>query len=75
MRQEVSVLTLVKGAERFVYIYDQDSGDVLVNVLRDHAADPQLRINWFDVALLMEKVQAQQTSSAKPPTTELPKAS
>jgi hypothetical protein len=69
------VLTLVKGAERFVYIYDQDSGDVLVNVLRDHAADPQLRINWFDVALLMEKVQAQQAPGVQQPTTDLPKAS
>lgn len=75
MRQEVNVLTLLKGSERFVYIFDEESCDQLVNVLRDHAANPQLTINWFDVAVLIEKIHNQHMPHAIKATNDLPQAS
>src|SRR5437773_6542542 len=48
MTPEVNVLALVKGRERFVYVYDDASHPDLIATLRDHAADPELSLSWFD---------------------------
>jgi hypothetical protein len=69
VRREVNVLALVKGAERYVFVYDDASRDALVDAFRDHAADPGLNFSWFDAAVLTEKAR-QQAGAAAP--TRLP---
>lgn len=64
MRREYNVLALVKGSERYVYLYDDESCDQLINAFRDQAADPGLSLNWFDAAVLTEKAREQTRNAA-----------
>jgi hypothetical protein len=57
--KELNVLALVKGAERYVFVYDDASHQELVDAFRDHAADPTLSFSWFDAAIMTEKAQEQ----------------
>lgn len=57
MTQELNVLALIKGSERFLFVYDDDSKDALIDDIRDKAADPAVALNWFDAAVLTERVR------------------
>ena len=67
MPQEFNVLALVKGQERFIYVYDDDSRNHLIDTFRDHAADPSLSLNWFDAMVLTKKAREQQPEAAAEP--------
>lgn len=56
---DLNVLALVKGAERFVFVYDDDSRDQTIAAIRDQAADPSVSLNWFDAAVLTERARKQ----------------
>lgn len=57
MTQELNVLALVKGDERFIFVYDDDSKAELIDDIRDKAADPAVALNWFDASVLTERVR------------------
>ena len=57
MTQELNVLALIKGDERFIFVYDDDSKDTLIEDIRNQAADPAVALNWFDAAVLTERVR------------------
>jgi len=59
MGQEFNVLALMKGQEHYIFVYDDDSRQRLIDALRDQAADPGLDLNWFDVAVLTQKAREQ----------------
>jgi len=59
MGQEFNVLALMKGHEHYIFVYDDDSRQQLVDALRDQAADPMLGLNWFDAAVLIQKSREQ----------------
>ena len=63
---DLNVLALIKGNERFVYVYDDGSRDAVIDALRDQAADPDVSLNWFDVAVLTERARQQATRSEGP---------
>jgi hypothetical protein len=62
--REFNVLALVKGGERYVYVYDDGGWQVLIDAFRDQAADPQLSLNWFDASVLTEKTRQQARANA-----------
>ena len=64
MRQELNVLALIKARERFIYVYDDDSRERLLRRMREQAADPVSGLNWFDVAVLTERVREQAPRAA-----------
>jgi hypothetical protein len=55
--RELNVLALFKGEERYIFVYDDESRDALIDDIRDKAADPTIPINWFDAAVLTERVR------------------
>jgi hypothetical protein len=57
--REFNILALIKGEERYVFIYDDNSRAELIDALRDQAADPGLTLTWFDAAVLTEKAREQ----------------
>jgi len=67
MRRELNVLALIKGAERYVFIYDDGSRQPLIDTFRDQAANPELSLNWFDAAVLTEKARQQARAGAENP--------
>jgi hypothetical protein len=64
VRHELSVLALVKGGERFVFVYDDESHERLLDAIRDQAAHPGLTLSWFDAAVLTQR--AKQSLAAQP---------
>jgi hypothetical protein len=65
--RELNVLALIKGNERYVYVYDDESRPSLIDALRNQAADPRLSFSWFDAAVLTEKAREQQRAVASTP--------
>ena len=59
MPREFNILALIKGEERFIFVYDDESRAELIDALRDQAADPRLTLSWFDAAVLTEKAREQ----------------
>ena len=59
MAREFNVLALIKGEERYVYVYDDASHATLVEAFHLQAADPQLSFNWFDAVVLVQKAEEQ----------------
>jgi hypothetical protein len=59
VRREFNILALIKGEERYVFVYDDDSRALLIDVFRDTAADPLLSFSWFDATVLTQKAREQ----------------
>ena len=58
MPQEgINVLALLKGEERYVFLYDDRSADQLLQTLGRYAADPELSFTWYDAAVLSQRVR------------------
>jgi hypothetical protein len=73
VRREFNVLALIKGSERYVFVYDDDSRSALIQAFRDDAADPDLSFNWFDAAVLTEKAREQAVQAeGRAPRSRLP---
>ena len=60
---DLNVMALFKGAERFVFVYDDAGRDAMIAALRDAAADPSVALNWFDAAVLTERARRQATDA------------
>jgi hypothetical protein len=54
---EYNVLALIKGDERFIFVYDDDSKGALIDDIRHKAADPAVALNWFDAAVLTARIR------------------
>ena len=70
MRREFNVLVLMKGCERYIFVYDDASRQPLIDIFRDQAANPNLSFTWFDAAVLTEKAREQARGAApcEPPS-------
>jgi hypothetical protein len=66
VRREFNVLALIKGGERYIFVYDDDSRQPLIDAFRDQAADPCLSFTWFDAAVLTEKAKEQARATPQP---------
>lgn len=63
MSSELNVLALVKGQERYIFVYDDDSRSELIDVLRNQAASPRLSLTWFDALVLTRKAREQEAAA------------
>jgi hypothetical protein len=70
VRRELNVLALIKGHERYVFVYDDSCRQELIDAFRQCAADPQLSFTWFDAAVMTEK--ARQQADAPEPAEYVP---
>ncbi len=63
MNQDINVLALVKGTERYVFLYDDTSRAETLRVLGRYASNPDLSFTWYDAAVLSQKIR-QETRKA-----------
>lgn len=56
---DLNVLALIKGEERFIFVYDDESRERLIDSVRDKAADPGVSLSWFDAAVLTQRARQQ----------------
>ena len=57
MAQDINVLALVKGRERYVFLYDDSSRAETLRVLGRYASNPELSFTWYDAAVLSQKIR------------------
>jgi len=75
---DINVLALVKGEERYVFLYDDEHRSDALRTLGKYASNPDLSFSWYDAAVLSQKVrQAGKSTSSRrrrnpqPQSTEL----
>ncbi|MCU0707085.1 MAG: hypothetical protein MUF23_02225 [Pirellula sp.] len=57
MSGEVNVVALVRGEEQYIFVFDPSRRTELLRLLGRYAADPKLSFNWFDAAVLSQKIR------------------
>ena len=55
MNQEVNVLALVKGKERYVFLYTDQNREEILESFGRYASDPELSFTWYDAAVMTQK--------------------
>ena len=58
MPEDVNVVALVKGSERYVFLYDDFSRDEMLKALGRFADEDELSFTWYDAAVLSQKVRS-----------------
>ena len=66
MNEDINVLALIKGTERYVFLYDDSSRAETLRVLGRYASSPDLSFTWYDAAVLSQKIRQE---SQKAPVT------
>lgn len=57
MHQEINVLALVKGEERYVFLYSDENRVQTLRTLGRYAANPELSFSWYDAAVMSKKIR------------------
>jgi hypothetical protein len=70
--QDINVLALVKGAERYVFLYDDSSRAETLRVLGRYASNPELSFTWYDAAVLSQKIRQDAQQYSRPRRFDLP---
>ena len=56
---ETNMLSLVKGKERYVFLYTDDKTAEVLQQLGRFASNPELSFTWYDAAVVATKVRKQ----------------
>jgi hypothetical protein len=70
--QDIHVLALVKGGERYVFLYDDAHRAEALRTLGRFASNPELSFSWYDAAVLSQRIR-QDAAQAKPPAPHGPR--
>jgi hypothetical protein len=73
--QDINVLALVKGAERYVFLYDDSSRAETLRTLGRFASNPELSFTWYDAAVLSQKIRQESPKANPSRRFELPQPS
>ena len=57
MTNDINVLALVKGAERYIFLYDDSQRAETLRTFGRFASNPELSFSWYDAAVLSQKVR------------------
>lgn len=57
MTQDINVLALVKGSERYIFLFDDDRRAEALRTLGKYASNPDLSFSWYDAAVLSQKIR------------------
>jgi len=72
VNEDINVLALVKGAERYVFLYDDASRAETLRVLGRYASNPDLSFTWYDAAVLSQKIRQESQKASTPQRFNLP---
>ncbi|HUG68951.1 MAG TPA: hypothetical protein VMM76_14475 [Pirellulaceae bacterium] len=57
MSQDINVLALVKGEERYIFLFDDNNRSEVLRTLGRYASNPELSFSWYDAAVLSQKIR------------------
>lgn len=58
--KDVHVLALVKGEERFIFLYTDSNKSETLRTLGRFASDPEINFSWYDAAVLSQRLRQDQ---------------
>ena len=62
---DVKVIALVKGKERYVFIYNESNRPEVLRLLGRYASNPELSFTWYDAAVLSQKIRQEGLQQAR----------
>jgi hypothetical protein len=62
--QDINVLALVKGNERYIFLFDDASRAEALRTLGRYASNPELSFTWYDAAVLSQKIRQNANAAA-----------
>ena len=65
MAGDINIVAIVKGEERYVFMFDEASRAETLRTLGRFASNPELSFSWYDAAVLSQKIR--KTSFDKSP--------
>ena len=71
MTQDINVLALVKGEERYIFLFDDAHRSDALRALGRFASNPELSFSWYDAAVLSQRLR--QSTEAAEVTTARPR--
>jgi len=63
--QDINVMALVKGKERYVFLYDDNHRGDALRTLGRFASNPELSFTWYDAAVLSQRIRQTAEESQK----------
>jgi hypothetical protein len=65
-QQDINVLALVKGEERYVFLFDDAHRAETLRVLGRYASNPELSFSWYDAAVLSQRIRRESREATTP---------
>lgn len=72
MNDDINVLALVKGRERYIFLYEDSQQAETLRMLGRYASNPDLSFTWYDAAVLSQKVRQSNLQVAFPNRITMP---
>jgi hypothetical protein len=63
VNDDINVLALIKGKERYIFLYDDSQRAETLRMLGRHASNPELSFSWYDAAVLSQKIRQEERQS------------
>src|SRR3954451_20234246 len=60
VNDDINVLALIKGKERYIFLYDDSQRAEALRMLGRHASNPELSFSWYDAAVLSQKIRQEE---------------
>ncbi|MBL9165725.1 MAG: hypothetical protein JNL18_23580 [Planctomycetaceae bacterium] len=73
MNDDINVLALVKGRERYIFLYEDSQRAEALRTLGRFASNPELSFTWYDAAVLSQKVRNSSSESVPEMKASLPR--
>jgi hypothetical protein len=54
---DINVLALVKGEERYIFLFDDERRPEALRTLGRFASNPELSFSWYDAAVLSQRIR------------------
>ena len=65
MTTDINVLALVKGEERYIFLFDDAHRSEALRTLGRFASNPELSFSWYDAAVLSQRVRQSAQEAAQ----------
>jgi len=65
MSRRVNVVALVKNNERYLFLFDDESKECVLQTLARYAENDELSFSWYDAAVLTQKIQQLETEHVR----------
>jgi hypothetical protein len=75
--QDINVVALVKGEERYIFLFNDGQKSATLRTLGRYASNSKLSFSWYDAAVLSQKVrniENAKTTSAIDEDADLPRS-